>query len=167
MLRISSFANLVSSVRAASMSARTPMHRRRSIGVLADIEAARTEDTKLANELMRSIQPRHRELLYVTLFLHDIAKGRIEDHSIAGARVARNLCPRLGFSPAETETVAWLIEVHLLMSTVARSIRPDDDRELQRGGAVGRAPQAAHHSHRRRHQGGRSGRVERLEGAAH
>jgi len=47
---------------------------------------------------MRTIQPRHRELLYVTLFLHDIAKGRIEDHSIAGARVARNLCPRLGFS---------------------------------------------------------------------
>ncbi len=96
-------------------------HLLRCIGVLSDIEAARTEDTKLANELMRSIQPRHRELLYVTLFLHDIAKGRIEDHSIAGARVARNLCPRLGFSPAETETVAWLIEVHLLMSTVAQS----------------------------------------------
>src|SRR5712691_3530943 len=96
-------------------------HLLRCIGVLSDIEAARSEDTKLANELMRSIQPRHRELLYVTLFLHDIAKGRIEDHSIAGARVARNLCPRLGFSPAETETVAWLIEVHLLMSTVAQS----------------------------------------------
>jgi len=96
-------------------------HLLRCIGVLSDIEAARTEDTKLANELMRGIQPRHRELLYVTLFLHDIAKGRIEDHSIAGARVARNLCPRLGFSPAETETVAWLIEIHLLMSTVAQS----------------------------------------------
>src|SRR6266404_3055336 len=96
-------------------------HLLRCIGVLSDIEAARTEDTKLANELMRSIQPRHRELLYVTLFLHDIAKGRIEDHSIAGARVARNLCPRLGFSPAETETVAWLIEVHLVMSSVAQS----------------------------------------------
>src|SRR6516165_1873487 len=96
-------------------------HLLRCIGVLADIEAARTADTKLANELMRSIQPRHRELLYVTLFLHDIAKGRIEDHSIAGARVARNLCPRLGFSPAETATVTWLIEIHLLMSTVAQS----------------------------------------------
>src|SRR5262249_60788116 len=93
----------------------------RCIGVLADIEAARTAATKLANELMRSIQPRHRELLYVALFLHDIAKGRIEDHSIAGARVARNLCPWLGLSPAETELVAWLIEVHLLMSSVAQS----------------------------------------------
>src|SRR5712672_4005074 len=96
-------------------------HLLRCIGILSDIDAGRTEDTKLASELMRTIQPRHRELLYVTLFLHDIAKGRIEDHSIAGARVARNLCPRLGFSPAETETVAWLIEVHLVMSSVAQS----------------------------------------------
>src|SRR5438105_1932159 len=68
-----------------------------------------------------AMQPRHRDILYVALFLHDIAKGRIEDHSIAGARVARNLCPRLGFSAAETELVAWLIEVHLLMSSVAQS----------------------------------------------
>jgi [protein-PII] uridylyltransferase len=96
-------------------------HLLRCVGVLSDIDAGRTDDTKFANELMRTIQPRHRELLYVTLFLHDIAKGRIEDHSIAGARVARNLCPRLGFSPAETETVAWLIEVHLVMSSVAQS----------------------------------------------
>src|SRR5262247_736558 len=136
MLRISSFANLVSSVRAASMSARTPMDLLRCIGVLADIEAARTEDTKLANELMRSIQPRHRELLYVTLFLHDIAKGRIEDHSIVGARIARNLCPRLGFSPAETETVAWLIEVHLMMSTVAQSRDLSDRMTIENFSAV-------------------------------
>src|SRR6266849_6692537 len=96
-------------------------HLLRCIGILSDIEAGRSEDTKFANELMRTIQPRHRDLLYFTLFLHDIAKGRIEDHSNAGARVARHLCPRLGFSPAETETVAWLIEVHLVMSSVAQS----------------------------------------------
>src|SRR3989441_4736233 len=96
-------------------------HLLRCIGVLSDIEAARTEDTKLANELMRTIQPRHRALLYVALFLHDIAKGRIEDHSIAGARVARRLCPRLGFTAAETETVAWLVDKHLVMSSVAQS----------------------------------------------
>jgi len=96
-------------------------HLLRCIGVLSDIEAGRSEDTKFASELMRTIEPRNRELLYVALFLHDIAKGRIEDHSIAGARVARNLCPGLGFSPAETELVAWSIEVHLLMSSVAQS----------------------------------------------
>jgi [protein-PII] uridylyltransferase len=96
-------------------------HLLRCIGVLSDIDADRSEDTKVANELMRTIQPRQRDMLYVALFLHDIAKGRIEDHCIAGARVARSLCPRFGFSAAETETIAWLIEVHLLMSMLAQS----------------------------------------------
>ena len=96
-------------------------HLLRCIGILGDIEAGRAEDAPFATELMRTIQAQHRTLLYVALFLHDIAKGRIEDHSIAGARVARRLCPRFGLSPAETDTVAWLVEKHLVMSTVAQS----------------------------------------------
>src|SRR3974390_2251786 len=96
-------------------------HLVRCIGVLSDIDAGRSEDTMFASELMRTIQPRHRDLLYVALFLHDVAKGRVEDHSIAGARVARHLCPRFGFSPTETETVAWLGEGHLVMSILAQS----------------------------------------------
>ena len=143
-------------------------HLVRCIGVLSDIEAGRSEDTKFANELMRTIQPRHRELLYVALFLHDIAKGRIEDHSIAGARVARNLCPRLGFSPAETELVAWLIEFTCsCRRSRSRAIfRSRHDREFQRGDAVGRSHEAARDltaaDIRRSVRG-----VERLEGAAH
>jgi [protein-PII] uridylyltransferase len=96
-------------------------HLLRCIGMLSDIEAGRAADAKFATELMGTIQPQHRNLLYVTMFLHDIAKGRVEDHSIAGARLARSFCPRLGFSPTETETVAWLIEIHLVMSSVAQS----------------------------------------------
>ncbi len=96
-------------------------HLLRCIGMLSDIEAGRSDDTRFASELMRTILPQHRALLYVALFLHDIAKGRIEDHSLAGARVARRLGPRFGFSPAETETIAWLVEQHLVMSSVAQS----------------------------------------------
>ena len=95
----------------------------------------------------------------------------------AGSRIIRSparasraqFCPRLGFSPAETETVAWLIEQHLVMSTrraVARPVRPQDDREFRRGRAVARAAEAAHHPHHRRHPRGRPRRLERLEGAA-
>jgi len=36
----------------------------------------------VANELIGTIQPQHRAVLCVTLFLHDIAKGRVEDHSL-------------------------------------------------------------------------------------
>ena len=96
-------------------------HLLRCIGVLAEIESGTREEYALANDLMRTIQPDHRDLLYLALFLHDIAKGRVEDHSVGGARVARNLAPRLGFTPAETETIAWLVENHLVMSTVAQS----------------------------------------------
>ena len=70
------------------------------------------------------------------MFLHDIAKGRIEDHSIAGARVARRLCPRLGFSAADTETVAWLIENHLVMSSVAQSRDLSDRKTIENFAAV-------------------------------
>ncbi|MBE9554165.1 MAG: HD domain-containing protein, partial [Proteobacteria bacterium] len=58
-------------------------------------------------------------VLYVAVLLHDIAKGRGGDHSVLGAEVARKLCPRLGLSPEQTETVAWLVEQHLAMSRTA------------------------------------------------
>jgi len=111
-------------------------HLIRCIGVLNEIEGGENRDVALAGELMRSIQPRHRTLLYVALFLHDIAKGRIEDHSIAGARIARRLCPRLGLTAAESELVAWLVEVHLVMSTVAQSRDLSDRKTIENFAAV-------------------------------
>ncbi len=63
---------------------------------------------------------RSRRVLFVAILLHDIAKGREEDHSIAGERVARDLGPRLGLSPAEVETVAWLVRYHLILSDTAQ-----------------------------------------------
>src|SRR5438128_4534744 len=111
-------------------------HLLRCIGVLAEIERGGNEEFALAGELMRTIQPAHRAVLYVALFLHDIAKGRVEDHSIAGARIARRSCPRLGLSPAETETVAWLVEQHLVMSITAQSRDLSDRRTIENFAAV-------------------------------
>jgi [protein-PII] uridylyltransferase len=106
-------------------------HLLRCIGILADIEAGGSGEYVLASELMKTIQKPHRALLYVALFLHDIAKGRIEDHSVAGARIARRFCPRLGLSPAETDTVAWLIEQHLVMSSIAQSRDLSDRKTIE------------------------------------
>jgi [protein-PII] uridylyltransferase len=111
-------------------------HLLRCIGVLNEIEHGENPDMALASELVHTIVPEHRKLLYVALFLHDIAKGRIEDHSIAGSRIARRLCPRLGFNAAETELVAWLVEVHLVMSTVAQSRDLSDRRTIENFAAV-------------------------------
>jgi [protein-PII] uridylyltransferase len=111
-------------------------HLLRCIGVLAEIERGGNDEFALANDLMLKILPEHRTLLYVALLLHDIAKGRIEDHSIAGSRVARALCPRLGMSPADTETVAWLVEQHLVMSTMAQSRDLSDRKTIENFAAV-------------------------------
>ncbi len=111
-------------------------HLLRCIGVLAEIERGSNEEFALANDLFRKILPEHRRLLYIALFLHDIAKGRIEDHSIAGARVARRFGPRVGLTPAETDTVAWLVEQHLVMSTVAQSRDLSDRKTIENFAAV-------------------------------
>ncbi len=96
-------------------------HLIRCIGVLAELERG---DGERVHPLSHSLMPglrKHRELLYVAVLLHDIAKGRPEDHSIAGARIARRLCPHMGLSPTDTETVAWLVENHLVMSMTAQT----------------------------------------------
>ena len=105
-------------------------HLLRTVGILSNIETGRlTEDHPLCFSVLPSIS--NRVALYVAVFLHDVAKGRKEDHSIAGARVARELCPRLGLTEAETETVAWLIENHLVMSNTAQSRDLSDQRTIE------------------------------------
>ncbi|MGY3237177.1 [protein-PII] uridylyltransferase [Bradyrhizobium sp. USDA 4448] len=111
-------------------------HLIRCVGFLQDIERGGFEEFTLASDLMRKIRPEHRAVIYITTLLHDIAKGRPEDHSIAGAKVARRLCPRLGFSAADTELVAWLIEEHLTMSTVAQSRDLSDRKTIENFAAV-------------------------------
>ena len=93
-------------------------HSIRAIGLLAEIESGELKaDHPLSTAIMRQIVSRR--VLFVATLLHDIAKGRGGDHSVLGAEVAENLCPRLGLNPAETETVAWLVRYHLLMSATA------------------------------------------------
>jgi [protein-PII] uridylyltransferase len=111
-------------------------HLIRCVGFLQDIERGGNDEFTVASDLMRKIRPEHRPVIYITTLLHDIAKGRPEDHSIAGAKVARRLCPRLGFSPADTELVAWLIEEHLTMSTVAQSRDLTDRKTIENFAAV-------------------------------
>ncbi len=93
-------------------------HSIRAIGLLAEIEKGDLKaDHPLSTAIMRQIVSRR--VLFIATLLHDIAKGRGGDHSVLGAEVAHHLCPRLGLSDAETETVAWLVRYHLLMSATA------------------------------------------------
>lgn len=73
----------------------------------------------------------NRKVIYVALLLHDIGKGRDEDHSILGAKIARKVAPRLGLSKSEVETVEWLVRYHLLMSDMAQKRDISDPRTLR------------------------------------
>lgn len=93
-------------------------HSIRAIGLLSQIEKGELkEDHPLASGIIPNIVSRR--VLYAAVLLHDIAKGRGGDHSVLGADVAEKLCPRFGLSAAETETVAWLVRHHLVMSDTA------------------------------------------------
>ncbi|MCC3862363.1 [protein-PII] uridylyltransferase [Pseudemcibacter aquimaris] len=93
-------------------------HTIRAIELTSEVERGiLAEEHPLANEIIHKVLSR--KVLYVAVFLHDIAKGRKGDHSILGEQVAHKLCPRFGFTPEETETVAWLVRWHLLMTLSA------------------------------------------------
>ena len=93
-------------------------HSIRAIGLLSRIERGElADDHPLSTKLFEQIASRR--VLYVAVLLHDIAKGRGGDHSLLGAEVAMQLGPRFGLDEAETETVAWLVRYHLLLSNTA------------------------------------------------
>jgi [protein-PII] uridylyltransferase len=95
----------------------------------------RIERGELADELPMSTrilkEGVNRRVLYLALLLHDIGKGRPEDHSVLGARIARRIAPRLGLKPQECATVEWLVRYHLLMSDMAQKRDIADPRTVR------------------------------------
>jgi [protein-PII] uridylyltransferase len=115
-------------------------HLLQTVGQLQYIEGGDAgEQLPLSSEIFPGIK--NRKLLYVAAFLHDIGKGQVEDHSIVGARVARQVCPRLGLTSAETETVAWLIEHHLTMSTIAQTRDISDPKTVRQFADIVQSPE--------------------------
>ncbi|MBV1836236.1 [protein-PII] uridylyltransferase [Acetobacter estunensis] len=86
------------------------------------------DEIPVAYELARNLQSRR--ALYMAVMMHDIAKGRGGDHSELGSELALELCPRLGLSGEETETVSWLVLQHLLLSHTAFQRDIDDPKTI-------------------------------------
>jgi len=57
--------------------------------------------------------------LLVTLLIHDLGKGFVEDHSLKGAAIARDVAARLGLPGDEAEIVEFLVLKHLAMAHLA------------------------------------------------
>lgn len=107
-------------------------HLIRTVQMLRGIETGDAiDELPLSTELIKSIDEDARRVLFVAAFLHDIGKGRKEDHSIVGARISRDLCPRLGLTASQTDRVVWLVDNHLLMSNVAQTRDLSDPKTIR------------------------------------
>jgi len=87
------------------------------------------EELPISTEILRDGVDR--KVLMVAMLLHDIGKGRDQDHSVLGAQIARKVAPRLGLSRNDCDTVEWLVRYHLLMSDMAQKRDIADPRTVR------------------------------------
>lgn len=66
------------------------------------------------------------DALLVGALLHDVGKGSSEDHSVAGARIARAVTKRMGLPSADSDDVVALVRHHLLLPDTATRRDLDD-----------------------------------------
>ncbi|MGR3792913.1 [protein-PII] uridylyltransferase [Vannielia sp. SX4] len=105
-------------------------HTIQCISQLAQIEREElVEDLPVASRILR--KGVNRKVLYLALLFHDIGKGREEDHSVLGAKIARAVLPRFHLKPREAEDVEWLVRYHLLMSDMAQKRDLSDPRTIR------------------------------------
>jgi [protein-PII] uridylyltransferase len=62
----------------------------------------------------------------VAALLHDIGKGSLTEHSVAGEPIARHIAARMGFDPEAVDLVGCLVRRHLLLAEAATTRDPDD-----------------------------------------
>jgi [protein-PII] uridylyltransferase len=105
-------------------------HTIQCISTLAQIERGElVEELPIASRILKDGV--NRAVLFVALLLHDIGKGRPEDHSVLGAQIARRVAPRLGLKKPECDTVEWLVRYHLLMADTAQKRDISDPRTVR------------------------------------
>ena len=95
-------------------------HLLRAIGELNRLFSEKNKNiTKLISEIINS--GLSKKILTIALLFHDIAKGRDEDHSIAGAKIVKKFSKRFNLSDYELETISWLVKEHLVMSDFSQT----------------------------------------------
>jgi [protein-PII] uridylyltransferase len=77
-----------------------------------------------AGALIRSVA--RPDVLMVAALLHDIGKGSLTEHSVAGEPIARAIATRMGFERDSVDLVAALVRWHLLLAETATTRDPDD-----------------------------------------
>ena len=115
-------------------------HTIHAVGMLHGLETGELASAAPATaDLFPTIHSRR--AIYTAMFLHDIAKGTGGAHSESGAEAARKICPLLGLTPEETETVSWLVQEHLTMTLTAFKRDLNDPKTIEDFVAVVQSPE--------------------------
>jgi len=115
-------------------------HLLRAIGELNKLFSKKNRNiTKLVLELINS--GLNKKILTIALFFHDIAKGRDEDHSIAGAKIVKKFSSRFNLSDYELETISWLVKEHLVMSDFSQTRDVMDAKTLEDFSSIVQTPE--------------------------
>ncbi len=77
-----------------------------------------------ASSLIRQVA--RADVLMVAALLHDIGKGSLTEHSVAGEPIARAIATRMGFAAEAVALIAMLVRWHLLLAETATTRDPDD-----------------------------------------
>jgi [protein-PII] uridylyltransferase len=72
------------------------------------------------------------DLLLIGSVLHDLGKGRDQDHSIVGAALATQVGERLGLSAADVATLSAMVRHHLLLPHTATRRNIEDEATVRR-----------------------------------
>ncbi|MGH7258386.1 MAG: [protein-PII] uridylyltransferase [Nitrospiraceae bacterium] len=98
-----------------------------SLLAVAKAEAL-AQDQGIFGDVYREIK--RKDVLHLSVLLHDLGKGHEEDHSEVGRRLAEEAAARLGFGEQETRTLVFLVYRHLLMAHTAFRRDPYDEKVL-------------------------------------
>lgn len=105
-----------------------------TLAVVSNMCALRHKDSKEKFPVgYACMQQIHKpELLYMAGLYHDIAKGRGGDHSTLGAVDALAFCERHNVKKHDARLVSWLVDKHLLMSSVSQKQDISDPEVIHR-----------------------------------
>jgi [protein-PII] uridylyltransferase len=62
---------------------------------------------------------RRKDLLHLSLLLHDLGKGYLEDHREVGVRITLEVAHRLGLSTQDADVLRFLVHKHMTMNHLA------------------------------------------------
>ena len=87
-------------------------------------------DDDFIKGIYESLNNEDKTLLKLVIFMHDLGKGRVQDHSIVGEKLFKTYASKLDFRSSTIDLGANLIKIHTLMSDVARSQDLHNDKTI-------------------------------------